>query len=120
MDNKELNTVEQVQNELVNEEEDVPAGKISFVKWKVIKTKLFCRENDFGPIAYGQNVTVLAKEEEKAGQLNLKGWDFSKAKSGCKKCYGTGSIGRDPDSKCPLVCNCVVKKEMKEAEAILA
>lgn len=35
------------------------------------------------------------------------------AKPSCKKCYGTGSIGRDAATKKPIACACAIKNYVK-------
>jgi len=40
------------------------------------------------------------------------------ARSGCRKCYGRGVMGRDPINKEEIVCSCILNKYKKIAPTV--
>lgn len=89
---------------------------LDFILWTHLKDCLFCLDLGIDKEKIETNITIDEKKKEVIDFFEIKAWDFSKSKKSCKKCYGRGYYAYIPVTRIPLVCNCVIKQEVKDFE----
>lgn len=70
-------------------------------------------DTETGTIVDKEKLTPLDAIKAVAKKL---GQIVKNPRSGCRKCYGRGYIGRDSKTKMPIPCNCIYDKEDLQKE----